>query len=175
MCLVSFDENKKPLTAFVYPHVLNPSLIRKITLNCFPASLTGTHYFHISKYKRFHLSSFFFLVPVEETIRTCALIAIYDKPISSTIDQQEILQRAVNDLLHKNKDESCKYTEILPKIYKSLKMDQVTTKVSGSVTIEISTERPKKKQRDEMAIFKDVWIEKEESKKEEENNQESLS
>ncbi|NHJ49991.1 MAG: hypothetical protein FK733_19520 [Asgard group archaeon] len=142
-----------------YPEVFNKKTEMKIGLAGFPPE-PEANIFTTNMMQELYVCSYMFTIPVETDLKYALLVATYEKALDNP---ESIHEFFVNFVSNYTKDQKLTFQDIandLPDIYSKIRQTYLRTKVTGSVTIEISTSGNKKvEEKDAVSeVVNDIWL-----------------
>lgn len=132
----------------------------KIALASFPKK-PEANVFTTNMMEELFVCSYLFTIYGKTDVKYAMLVAAYEKILEKPEFIHEFFVKFVSDYSENHKLTFKDIANDLPELYSKIRQSYLQTKVSGQVTIEISTSKYNKKdeKRDEIAeVINDIWI-----------------
>ena len=154
-----------------FPEVFKKKVEKKIAIAGFPPK-PEANIFTTNMMEELFICSYMFTISNGKDVKYALLVAAYEKQLDNPNSIHEFFANFVSDYTENQKLTFMDIANDLPEIYNKCRQTYLRTKVSGSVTIEISTsEHEKEEEKDEVAeVIEDIWLYDTESFEDEEEN-----
>ncbi|NHK30209.1 MAG: hypothetical protein FK730_02580 [Asgard group archaeon] len=150
-----------------YPEVLKKKTEMKLALASFPKK-PEANVFTSNIMEELFVCSYMFTICGKTDVKYAMLVAAYENVLDNPEFLHEFFVKFVSDYTENQRLTFKDITNDLPDIYSKIRQTYLRTKVSGKVTIEISTSELKKEKKDDVAeVINDIWIEDIENSEEE--------
>jgi hypothetical protein len=150
-----------------YPEVFKKKMEMKIALAGFPPQ-PEANIFTTNMMQELFVCSYMFTIPNKTDVKYALLVATYEKALENPESIHEFFVNFVSDYTKSQKLTFMDIANDLPEIYSKIRQTYLLTKVSGRVTIEISTSNHKKdeeKSDDVSEVIDDIWLDDTEEEK----------
>jgi hypothetical protein len=143
-----------------YPEIYKKKTEMKIALAGFPPK-PEANIFTTNMMQEIFVCSYMFTIPTEKDVKYAILVAAYEKILDNPESIHEFFVKFVSDYTRTQKLTFKDIANDLPDIYNKIRQTYIHTKVSGRVTIEISTSEHKKEEeeKDDVSdVVNDIWL-----------------